>query len=63
MQLRDTNFGLLICSQDTKTHSFDSMHKQSLTGQLKLLKLRIGKPNLGGDQRDNYQEYMPEYLT
>ena len=61
MQLRNTQYGLLICSQDTKTGSFDLMYRQQKTKCLKLLKLRQDKPS--GPHRDNHDEYMPAYLT
>ena len=60
MQLRDTEFGLLICSSQTKTKSYTEMPIEKRKN-LKLVKLRPATGKVSTEL--NSDEYMPEYNT
>ena len=61
MKLRGTNLGLLVCSQDTKLHTYDQMYKESRVLNLKALKLR---PSQNPEKSDlNPDEYLLDYIT
>ena len=61
MRLRNTPYGILICSQNARTQEYRSLVAQNKCKNLELVKLRPGKPT--GSHKDNEEEYMPEYLT